>query len=36
MGHFANAAGALVATRLTCADAMPTVAELETMIGASR
>ena len=36
IGEFANAAGALVATRLTCADAMPTVAELETMIGASR
>ena len=35
IGHFANAAGALVATRLTCADAMPTVAELDMMIGAS-
>jgi 5-dehydro-2-deoxygluconokinase len=33
IGRFANAAGALVSTRLTCADAMPTVAELETMLG---
>ena len=32
IGTFANAAGALVATRLTCADAMPTVAELEKML----
>jgi 5-dehydro-2-deoxygluconokinase len=29
---YANAAGALVASRLACADAMPTVAELEEMI----
>lgn len=28
VGSFANAAGALVATRLTCADAMPSVSEL--------
>jgi 5-dehydro-2-deoxygluconokinase len=30
IGQFANAAGALVATRLTCADAMPSVTELST------
>ena len=28
VGNFANAAGALVATRLTCADAMPSLSEL--------
>lgn len=33
IGAFANAAGALVSTRLTCADAMPTVGELESMVG---
>lgn len=33
IGAFANAAGALVSTRLTCADAMPTVGELDAMIG---
>lgn len=33
IGRFANAAGALVSTRLTCADAMPTVGELDTMLG---
>lgn len=32
IGTFANASGALVATRLTCADAMPTVCELEKML----
>jgi 5-dehydro-2-deoxygluconokinase len=32
----ANAAGAFVASRLACADAMPTLAELDTMLGASR
>lgn len=32
IGTFANASGALVATRLTCADAMPTVSELEKML----
>jgi 5-dehydro-2-deoxygluconokinase len=32
----ANAAGALVASRLACADAMPTLAELDTMLGAAR
>ncbi len=33
IGRFANAAGALVSTRLTCADEMPTVGELTTMLG---
>jgi 5-dehydro-2-deoxygluconokinase len=33
IGTFANAAGALVATRLTCADAMPSLHELEEMVG---
>lgn len=32
IGEFANAAGALVSTRLTCADAMPTVGELIPML----
>lgn len=32
IGRFANAAGALVTTRLTCADAMPTEAELAPML----
>ncbi|HEX2895115.1 MAG TPA: 5-dehydro-2-deoxygluconokinase [Marmoricola sp.] len=31
--HFANAAGAIVAGRLACADAMPTTAELEALLG---
>lgn len=35
IGRFANAAGALVSTRLTCADAMPTVAQLNDMLGAA-
>lgn len=36
IGAFANAAGALVATKLTCADAMPTIVELEkTLRGAA-
>ena len=30
--EYANAAGALVAARLACADAMPTVEELEAMV----
>ena len=30
----ANAAGAIVASRLACADAMPTIAELESVLGA--
>ncbi|HEC11379.1 MAG TPA: 5-dehydro-2-deoxygluconokinase [Acidimicrobiales bacterium] len=30
--RFANAAGALVASRLMCADAMPTIAEIELLI----
>lgn len=33
MGRTANAAGALVSTRLTCADAMPDVDELSTWMG---
>ncbi len=33
IGRFASAAGALVSTRLTCADAMPTVNELADMMG---
>jgi 5-dehydro-2-deoxygluconokinase len=33
IGRFASAAGALVSTRLTCADAMPTVDELDALIG---
>jgi 5-dehydro-2-deoxygluconokinase len=32
--QYANAAGAIVASRLACADAMPTVAELETAVTA--
>lgn len=35
IGRFANASGALVSTRLTCADAMPTVGELDVMLGGS-
>lgn len=31
IGRFANAAGALVATRMACAEAMPTLAEIEEM-----
>jgi 5-dehydro-2-deoxygluconokinase len=34
--HYANAAGAFVAGQLACADAMPTITELDTMLGASR
>ena len=30
--HFANAAGAIVAGRLACADAMPTVAEVDAFL----
>jgi 5-dehydro-2-deoxygluconokinase len=33
IGRFANAAGALVSSRLMCADAMPSVTELESMLG---
>ncbi len=33
MGLYANAAGALVSTRLTCADAMPRIDELTTLLG---
>ncbi|NBQ04550.1 MAG: hypothetical protein EBU22_04515 [Actinobacteria bacterium] len=32
IGEFANAAGAYVATKLTCADAMPTEPELRNFI----
>jgi 5-dehydro-2-deoxygluconokinase len=35
IGKFANAAGALVSTRLTCADAMPTVMELNELLAAT-
>jgi 5-dehydro-2-deoxygluconokinase len=34
IARHANAAGAIVASRLACADAMPTAEELETMLGA--
>ncbi len=34
-GRLANAAGALVTSRLTCADAMPTLAELEAFVDAA-
>jgi 5-dehydro-2-deoxygluconokinase len=30
--RFGNAAGALVASRLACADAMPTTAEVEVLL----
>jgi len=33
---FANAAGAIVASRLACADAMPTPQEVEALLGSSR
>jgi 5-dehydro-2-deoxygluconokinase len=33
IGLYANAAGALVSTRLTCADAMPRIDELVTLVG---
>ena len=33
---FANAAGAIVASRLACADAMPTVAEVDALLGTVR
>ena len=32
IGRFANAAGALVASRMACAEAMPTLSEIEIMI----
>ena len=32
IGMFANAAGAYVATKLTCADAMPTIVQVEAMM----
>ena len=33
IGRYANAAGALVSTRLTCADAMPRIEELTSLVG---
>lgn len=36
MLRFANAAGAVVAGRLSCADAMPTTRELDDLLGVSR
>jgi 5-dehydro-2-deoxygluconokinase len=33
IGEYANAAGAIVASRLACADDMPTVAELDALVG---
>lgn len=36
IGEVANAAGALVASRLTCADAMPTLPELEDFAASAR
>jgi 5-dehydro-2-deoxygluconokinase len=33
IAEYANAAGAIVASRLACADAMPTIEELEAMLG---
>ena len=35
IGKFANAAGAFVSTKLTCADAMPTVDEVAELMGAA-
>jgi 5-dehydro-2-deoxygluconokinase len=35
LGRYANAAGAIVASRLACADAMPTVAELDALVAAA-
>lgn len=32
IGRYANAAGAFVAARLTCADAMPTITDLEALV----
>ena len=34
--QYANAAGAIVASRLACADAMPTITELDTLLGATQ
>jgi 5-dehydro-2-deoxygluconokinase len=36
MGEYANAAGAFVAAQLTCADAMPTVSDLESLLANRR
>ena len=35
IGRFANASGAYVSARLTCADAMPSVADLDAMMGST-
>jgi 5-dehydro-2-deoxygluconokinase len=35
-GQYANAAGAIVASRLACADAMPTIDELNNVLGVAR
>jgi 5-dehydro-2-deoxygluconokinase len=35
IGRYANAAGAFVAAQLTCADAMPTVADLESLVAST-
>jgi len=32
IAEYGNAAGAIVASRLACADAMPTIDELDTMV----
>ena len=34
--RFANAAGAIVASRLACSDAMPTTAEVEAVLAGGR
>ena len=36
LARYANAAGAIVASRLACADAMPTLAELDNLLGVTR
>ena len=36
IGMFANAAGAYVATQLTCGDAMPTIDQVEALMEGSR
>ena len=36
IGRYANAAGAFVAAQLTCADAMPTVADLESLVASTK
>jgi 5-dehydro-2-deoxygluconokinase len=34
--HYGNAAAAIVVSRLSCSEAMPTLAEVERMIGEQR